>query len=118
MGNQPSKRNLPGRGGRSRYPRKMIDNTKKSVSGKKYEKATKIAMGAGLKEAGKGFLAAAVIAGAVAYENYKTKGSTGDIQKVINDAVTKVISEKKFEVTRQGRNVLKSSLNTTFASLE
>lgn len=118
MGNQPSKRNLPGGGGRSRHPKKMVDNTKKSISGKNYEKATKIAIGAGLKDAGKGFLAAAVIAGAAAYQNYKPKGSVADNQKVINDAVTKVISEKKFDVTRQGRTILKSSLNTTFASLE
>lgn len=117
MGNQPPRDNLPGKG-RARHTRKMIDNTKKFTANKNFEKAVKIAMGAGLKDAGTGFLAAAVIAGAKSFQAYKTQGPTIDIQKVINDTVTTTIKDKKLDVTEHGRAILKSSISETIAYLK
>ncbi len=119
MGNQPSRRNLPKKSsGGTRHSRKMIDNTKKSIRDKNYDRAAKIALGAGLKDAGKGFLAAAALSGAAAYKSFKEKEISKDISKISSNATTKVIRKLNFDVTKQGRTILKSSINTTLSSLK
>ena len=115
MGNQPSRKNIPGKGGKPRFSRKMVNNTKKSVSKKRYNEAAKIALGAGLKNSGKGFLAAAVLASAKAYNISQTKKGRVDYQKITNSAITRVINSRKFDVTKQGRNLLKSGINTAIS---
>ena len=94
----------------------MVDDTKKSISMKKYNKAAKSALAAGLKNSGRGFLAVAVLASAKAYKTSQTKKGNVDYQKITNAAITKVIKSQNFDVTKQGRNLLKSGINTAISS--
>lgn len=116
MGNQPSRKNIPGKGGKSRHSRKMVDNTKSNVASKKYSKAAKIALGAGLKNSGKNFLTAGILATATAYRISKQKGSSADIQKITNNAINRIIQKHGFDVTPQGRSILKSGISRSVSS--
>jgi len=116
MGNQPSRKNIPGKGGKYRHTRKMVNNTRKSTSSKKYNKAAKIALGAGLKDSGKSFLSAAVLASAAAYRVSKKKGFAVDAHVVANKAINNVIKKEGFDVTKQGRTILKSGINSVISS--
>jgi len=107
---------IPGKGGKSRHSRKMVDNTKSNVTSKKYSKAAKMALGAGLKDSGKNFLAAGILATATAYRISKQKGSSADIQKITNNAINRIIQKQGFDVTPQGRSILKSGISRSVSS--
>ena len=116
MGNQPSRKNIPGKGGKSRHSRKMVDYTKTNVSSKKYSKAAKAALGAGLKDSGKNFLAAGILATAAAYRISKQKGKSSDVQKITNNAINYIIKKQNYDVTKQGRSILKSGIRYSVSS--
>ena len=94
----------------------MVDNAKKSVSSKKYNKAAKIALGAALKDSGKSFLSAAILASAAAYRISKEKGAPADTQRIVNNALNNVIKARGFDVTKQGRSILKSGINDALST--
>jgi len=110
LGNQPSRKNIPGKGGNYRHSRKMVDSAKKNVSSKKYSRATKIALGAALKDSGKSFLAAVILASVVAYKASKQPHVTRDTQRITNNAINYVIKRGDLDVTKQGRTILKSGI--------
>ena len=116
LGNQPSRKNIPGKGGKPRHSRKLVDNTKSNVTSKKYSKAAKMALGAGLKDSGKNFLATGILATAAAYRISKQRGSSADIQKITNNAINNVIKKQGFDVTPQGRSILKSGIFRSVSS--
>lgn len=118
MGNQPPRKNIPGKGGTTRHTKKMIDNAKRNLSEKKLSKASKIALGAGLTDSGKNFLAATVLASAAAYKITKEQGITKSSESKINYAINNLIKKSGFDVTKQGRSALKSGISSFVSSLE
>lgn len=108
MGNQPSKRTTKRKSSVKR-PLRIIRSTKKSIDGKKYNTAAKKAIGGGLKESGKGVLAASVFAGINAYNKLK-EGKITDVQKITRDVVNQTIKKQNFSIPKEGRTILRSSI--------
>jgi len=94
----------------------MIDNAKKNVSSKKYKKAAKIALGAGLKDSGKSFLAATILASVAAYKASRQPHLKRDTERITNNAINYVIRSRGLDVTKQGRALLKSGINEALSS--
>lgn len=115
MGNQPSRKNIPKKGGSSRHSDNSVKSTKKMVSSKKYSDAAIISLGSGLKDSGNNFLAAGLLATARAYNLTRNKKAQ-EIPKITSRIVTKVLREQNLDVTKQGRAVLKSTLSSILSS--
>lgn len=106
---------MPKKGGSSRHSDNSVKATKKMISKKKYSDAVSVALASGLKDSGNNFLAAGLLASARAYKLTRDK-KVKEIPKITSRVVTKVLKEQNFDVTKQGRSVLKSTLSSILSS--
>lgn len=114
MGNQPSRKTTK-RKSSSKRPLKIIRSTKKSIKSNAYRKAAQSAIGGGLKASGSGVLAVSVFAGIRAYNKVKT-GKKSDIQQITSRAINQTIKSQKLNIPKEGRTILRSSINTALTS--
>lgn len=113
MGNQPPKKNMPGKTRMAKPLRSIINNAKREIGTKSDRELINDSFHVGLENAGKNFLAANIHVAAMMPIATEEK-SPMNVQNYINKSISDAKTKGCLDITEYGLAILKSTIMNTF----